>query len=989
MVANRRTGISASQSASTSMDADTTTLYAIYQGNDVSGTTTYVTLNIYSTTNSIYTTVTMYRNSYFTSVSGSGTMNTILNGSTTAITNYSTAVGPGGSVWTGLSTAADTTPEYSTAADAAIASATTLHTVYTMNIAYQMGANVTAIGKESDSCKITTGSTACNVTLPSITPIDGYESAGWSTTNGATTGVTGTYSNSSNSTLLFGNAKGKTYTVTYNDNLFKGQSADYSGLTVTWNPQDSTITLNGSTVWTTTARVDMDYIYPTLTLNDQYKISVTHLSGTYTGTASSTRFIVSAEVQNNSGNVSPRNYADVVAGTNNGTVSNTLTISSSGATGTRISCLLYFNEGMNKYTFTNYKIKVNLTKVYSTKTVTYKNTYGALQSMSKSGYTFDGWSLVPDGYEQVEYITFSGAQTIDTGVSPSMYNGNYKIEVGEKHTNTSSSYLISGSGGGSAAASRANLQLNAGTKLYGYVDKTDYSTYDRMLRNITTGVKNDIIFDVNQSESVRKLSLNGSEITSTTEFVSQSTTNFKLSGHASQMFSGQIYYLKIYGNGELVRYMVPCKRYDGVIGMYDVVEDVFYENTKSGDPFPDSGLGPVQYITSSTVEDIEANHTLYAKWTANETHIVLNYNMTGTTFGEKKMIDTDFKPNWSNSFDVDISFNPGTSGKRYLLFGNYGYGTGTSSSTLQTNTLSIEVTTGNKVRVYVGTGSLDTTFGSVTIGSVNTLHVSWDGNTKILTASLNNASSGSNYYSSSAISALTGTCQRSLRFGALDYREGSSSTTVFSPITVSNFVITQHYPEGLSSNYTLPNPFGHLLLFNGWTGTGLSGSGYSKSISSSSGGTITATASAWTSYTTSSYASSAYNTSNSNLKYKLRVDHEYTDKARSIAYCSASALFYKTYDANTDGNGSITVSFNGTSTSNSWSYGDGYAVTYSGTNLWTRYWSARSNTFEAITLDSSGNASVSISMTSFSHSMFTVSNSTPVTYSFTLSGISQ
>lgn len=39
---------------------------------------------------------------------------------------------------------------------------------------------------------------------------------------------------------------------------------------------------------------------------------------------------------------------------------------------------------------------------------------------------------------------------------------------------------------------------------------------------------------------------------------------------------GRIYYFKLWNDGSLVRDMIPCKRYDGVIGMYDKVNDVFY-----------------------------------------------------------------------------------------------------------------------------------------------------------------------------------------------------------------------------------------------------------------------------------------------------------------------------------------------------------------------------------------------------------------------------
>ena len=212
MTSNLRTS-----STSTSTGADTKVLYAIYQGNDVSGTKTDITIYYYNSTSG-YTTQTIYRNSYFTSVSGTGAMNTVLSTSTTGTTNGTDNYGPGESLWNGLSTAQDTTTEYATFADAAVGSEVTLYSVYTMNITYEKGTNTSGIGKTSDSCKVTYSDTSCDVTLPSISAPTGYSVVGWSTTKDATTGTAAgqTYSNSSNTTKLYGNVKANVYTITLN-----------------------------------------------------------------------------------------------------------------------------------------------------------------------------------------------------------------------------------------------------------------------------------------------------------------------------------------------------------------------------------------------------------------------------------------------------------------------------------------------------------------------------------------------------------------------------------------------------------------------------------------------------------------------------------------------------------------------------------------------------------------------------------------------------
>lgn len=195
----------------TSFDADIKTLYAIYRGNKVNGELTHVTNYYYD--GSQYTSRTLYRNSYFTSVSGSGTMSTVLSSSFTGTSNYSTASGPGGSSWTGLSTEQDTNAEYLSVADAASSSSLTLYTVYTMNINYLVGTDTVSIGKSSDNCKITTDNTSCSVILPSITSKTGYSPYGWRTTSTSASGtaVGSSYTITSSGTTLYGNSRKNRY----------------------------------------------------------------------------------------------------------------------------------------------------------------------------------------------------------------------------------------------------------------------------------------------------------------------------------------------------------------------------------------------------------------------------------------------------------------------------------------------------------------------------------------------------------------------------------------------------------------------------------------------------------------------------------------------------------------------------------------------------------------------------------------------------------
>ena len=53
-------------------------------------------------------------------------------------------------------------------------------------------------------------------------------------------------------------------------------------------------------------------------------------------------------------------------------------------------------------------------------------------------------------------------------------------------------------------------------------------------------------------------------------------------GTAKEFITARMYSCQIYDNGTLIRDFLPCKSADGVAGMYDVVNGVFYENSGTG-----------------------------------------------------------------------------------------------------------------------------------------------------------------------------------------------------------------------------------------------------------------------------------------------------------------------------------------------------------------------------------------------------------------------
>ena len=104
--------------------------------------------------------------------------------------------------------------------------ATTLYAIYskTLKATYEKGSNIESIGKEEDSCTIYNNETSCEITLPSITPNDGYVIDGWYNGNNKVGSPNDKYDMSSSITLT-SKVKQNTYTVTYDYKTNGGTSS--------------------------------------------------------------------------------------------------------------------------------------------------------------------------------------------------------------------------------------------------------------------------------------------------------------------------------------------------------------------------------------------------------------------------------------------------------------------------------------------------------------------------------------------------------------------------------------------------------------------------------------------------------------------------------------------------------------------------------------------------------------------------------------------
>ena len=198
-------------------------------------------------------------------------------------------------------------------------------------------------------------------------------------------------------------------------------------------------------------------------------------------------------------------------------------------------------------------------------------------------------SILPDGYTELQYVTFTGSQGINTGIIGNL-NTSYEIKAKGVASDGGDRVLI----GSRTSAKSANIEtLFPALSTSILNDFGDYLT----TRQSVDYDQNDtyIVYNSNKLRSVYSINT-GETKSSNIVWSEEFTTPVEIgvgyaipgAGWASTHvnFKGQIYYVKIWDDGVLVRDFIPAKNPDGKIGMYDKVNGVFYENQGTGEFIP-------------------------------------------------------------------------------------------------------------------------------------------------------------------------------------------------------------------------------------------------------------------------------------------------------------------------------------------------------------------------------------------------------------------
>lgn len=177
---------------------------------------------------------------------------------------------------------------------------------------------------------------------------------------------------------------------------------------------------------------------------------------------------------------------------------------------------------------------------------------------------------LPGGYTELEYIQSSGTQYLDSGVTFEKTD-TVEFEI---------LWTVTPPNAGTYVCGNYYMQVGMGTSGYGIYAASNtkaYGTKDRM-RVTFASVQETLL--VNDAQVF------------THDWSGQNLSNVKLgilklgmegnAWYSSAPVSAKVYSCTIKKGGALVRDFIPCKNASGVIGLWDDVNSVFYQNAGSG-----------------------------------------------------------------------------------------------------------------------------------------------------------------------------------------------------------------------------------------------------------------------------------------------------------------------------------------------------------------------------------------------------------------------
>lgn len=198
-------------------------------------------------------------------------------------------------------------------------------------------------------------------------------------------------------------------------------------------------------------------------------------------------------------------------------------------------------------------------------------TVGLYDLVGGEFYTTPTAVTLPAGYTQIEYLQSSGTQYIDTGFKPNQ-DTRVVLDV--------NSPLVSGPvwlfGARTTADSKTYNFLCQGSKY-----RSDYNDNSSTSLTINPSGR----FEIDKDKNITKINGSTASTIPYGAFRCEYSLYLFSNNNAGATGAGasiSIYSCKIYGNGTLVRDLVPARNSSGTLGLYDTLNGTFYTNAGSG-----------------------------------------------------------------------------------------------------------------------------------------------------------------------------------------------------------------------------------------------------------------------------------------------------------------------------------------------------------------------------------------------------------------------
>jgi len=251
-----------------------------------------------------------------------------------------------------------------------------------------------------------------------------------------------------------------------------------------------------------------------------------------------------------------------------------------------------FTRDMNFVKFNNVEmewVKFNGNLVYeSWKTLTTQGipplTINNCKNTNMLGYKVYGESkqqILPDGYTQLEYIESTGTQYIDTGINPDR-TSRFELSFIQTTHNTSIMGAYS-SNNNRVQAFRGGVSGNDSSYFeFRVFCNTDHKDYDPNVL-YSSDTKLNVVFDIKNlkgtvnGDVVNLTDMEGGDISYPIWLFCANNA-----GSIATISNSKLYSYEHYKNDNLIQKLVPCKNSSNVVGMYDIVNGVFYQNAGTG-----------------------------------------------------------------------------------------------------------------------------------------------------------------------------------------------------------------------------------------------------------------------------------------------------------------------------------------------------------------------------------------------------------------------